>query len=63
MKVPGIIIEDKKSGFFFGFIVDTPKVCAQGNTQQEVEAKMDKYWKSYTERVSHSKVEMTMIEA
>lgn len=62
MKTPGIII-DRGDGFFFGFIIDVPRVCAQGKSYKEVEEKIGKYWKSYTERVIHSEVEIKPIPA
>jgi len=43
-----IIIEGEE--YFFGFAKECPAICAQGKTVQEVNGKIDRYYKSYITR-------------
>ena len=40
-----VYIEDKKMGVIFGYIKDVPAICSQGKTKEEVDKKIDKYFK------------------
>lgn len=46
-----IIKQDARTGVFFGFIIQQPGVCAQGNTPQEVTNKLDHHKDVFTKRV------------
>lgn len=58
MKIQGIIIKHQEQGVFFGFIKQFPAICAQGKTRNEVQNKIDKYFKRFIERMNSENIEM-----
>lgn len=47
MKIDNIIIEDKKTGFYFIFIRQFPGICAQAKTIKEASKKINTYWQKF----------------
>lgn len=59
MKMPdGIMIKDKKTGTFIGFIARFPGVWAQGDTREEVHSKVEEIRKVFIKRLESMKVDM-----
>jgi predicted RNase H-like HicB family nuclease len=59
MKMPeGIIVKDKKTGTFFGFIARFPGVWAQGNSKEEVYEKIEKVRIVFIKRLETMRLEM-----
>jgi predicted RNase H-like HicB family nuclease len=64
MKMPeGIMIREKKSGMFFGFMARFPGIWAQGKTREEVNEKIDKIRRAFIQRLeSTTHIEMNEYE-
>lgn len=58
MKIHGVMIKDEATGKFFAFVRQFPAVCAQGNSVEEAHAKVNAYWKAFTERMKNQDVQM-----
>lgn len=58
MKIDGVMIEDKINGVFFAFIRQFPGICAQGNSPEEAHQKVNKYFKTYIDRIKDQQVDI-----
>mgnify|MGYP000639831071 CR=1 FL=1 len=56
-----IIKQDARTGVFFGFIIQQPGICAQGNTPQEVTDKLARHKDIFAKRVENSDLEFEVI--
>lgn len=54
----GIIVKDKKTGTFFGFMARFPGVWAQGDSREEVNEKVDKIKAVFIKRLEAMEIEM-----
>jgi predicted RNase H-like HicB family nuclease len=59
MEISAVMINDAKSNKYFGFIRQFPGICAQGETQQEVNEKINKFFKAYVERMQQAEIKFT----
>lgn len=58
MNISGIMINDEKKGVFFAYIKQFPGICAQAETAEEANRKVNHYFKKYIEKMSQTDVEM-----
>ncbi len=42
-----LIRQDTRTGLFFGFVIDKPAVCAQADSYEEVEIKLESHLLRY----------------
>ncbi len=54
----GIMIKDKKTGKYFGFVRQFPGICAQGDTPQEMHVKVHKFFKSFIDGMKDRDIAM-----
>ena len=53
MKIDSVIIKDVATGKFFAFIRQFPCICAQANSIQEVDVKINSYFKSFIDKIKN----------
>lgn len=58
MKIKGVIIKDAESGKLTAFIRQFPGICAQGDSVQEVDTKLNAYFKAFIERIKNEEVDI-----
>jgi predicted RNase H-like HicB family nuclease len=58
MKIDGVIIKDKETGQFFGFVRQFPGICAQADTVEETDRKVNVYYKAFIDRIKNEQVDM-----
>lgn len=52
MKLNGVIIQDKLSGKYFGFVQQYPGICAQADNIATVQSKLDRYMKAFVRYIN-----------
>ena len=57
MKLSGIIIENKETGYFTGFIKEYRGVVAQAKSIEELKKKLYKTWENFLEYAKRLKIE------
>jgi predicted RNase H-like HicB family nuclease len=62
MKIEGVVINDAKAKKYFAFIRQFPGVCAQGDTIEETEAKVNKYFRSFIDRMENEEIKFNLSE-
>lgn len=62
MKIEGVMIRDTKANKFFAFVRQFPGVCAQGDSPQEVDSKIEKNFKAFIKKMQSEKIEFTESE-
>jgi hypothetical protein len=59
MKIEGVIINDVKAQKYFAFIKQFPGICAQSDTVEGVQKKIDTYFSSFMDRMTKEKVDFS----
>lgn len=58
MKINGVVIEDEAAGKFFVFIEQFPGICAQADSFEEADTKVNTYYQAFIDRIKTQQVSM-----